>query len=53
MAVSYEKEPGGVRFSISIPEGCKAVFRIDAFERELAECDNEFFVSDQSLEAAK
>lgn len=47
VAVSYEKEPGGIRFSISIPEGCKAVFRIDAFERELLAGNNEFYRAEQ------
>ena len=35
VAVAYEKAQGNVCFRVSIPAGCKAVFRIDSFEHEL------------------
>lgn len=46
VCVSYEREQGGVRFSISVPADCKARFRIARFECELAEGENNFFVAE-------
>ena len=47
VAVKYEKEQGGVRFCVTIPKNCKAVFRVDSFERELSEGENEFCISSE------
>ena len=49
VAVSYEKERGGIRFSVSIPENCKAIFRVDQFERELLAGNNEFYLAEQRI----
>ncbi len=46
VAVSYEKTQGGIRFCVSIPGNCKAVFRVESFERELSEGYNNFFISE-------
>lgn len=40
VAVAYEKVQGTIDFRISIPVGCKAVFRMDSLERELSEGEN-------------
>ncbi|MBQ7302787.1 MAG: family 78 glycoside hydrolase catalytic domain [Clostridia bacterium] len=45
VAVSYEKVEGGAKFSVTIPKGCKANFRLGAFERTLNEGENAFFVA--------
>lgn len=46
VAVSYEKEQGKIFFRVSIPAGCKAVFRTDSFECDLLEGENRFSVSE-------
>lgn len=46
VAVGYEKTQGNICFRVSIPAGCKAVFRIDSLERELVEGENVFSVSE-------
>ena len=45
VSVSYVREDGGVRYSITIPSGCKASFRIPDVERELCAGKNDFFIS--------
>ena len=47
VSVSYERTDAGVKFVISIPEGCKASFSLPSCERELLEGTNEFIVSEQ------
>ncbi len=42
VAVAYERAQGKAHCSVSIPAGCKAVFRVDSFERELVEGENSF-----------
>lgn len=49
VSVSYERIDDGVKFNISIPAGCKAVFKLDACERELVAGKNEFFISEQKI----
>ena len=44
VAVSYEKVQDKVLFNVTVPAGCKAVFRIDSFEQELCEGENRFSV---------
>ena len=44
VTVCYEREENGVRFCISVPEGCKAVFSIPSLERELFAGENSFSV---------
>ena len=44
VSVKYEKTEDGVKFNISIPDGCKASFRITDYERALSTGENEFFV---------
>jgi alpha-L-rhamnosidase len=43
VSVKYEKTEDGVKFNISIPDGCKASFRITDYERALNTGENEFF----------
>ena len=45
VSVSYEKTDENVNFSIFIPEGCKAAFRLFAYERVLNTGENRFSVS--------
>jgi alpha-L-rhamnosidase len=45
VSVSYEKTGEDVKFRISIPEGCKASFRIPSYECELHAGENEFSAS--------
>jgi hypothetical protein len=45
VSVSYEKTGEDVKFRISIPEGCKAIFRIPSCECELHTGENEFSAS--------
>jgi len=45
VSVRYERSDGGISFNISIPEGCKAVFRLPSLERPLNTGDNEIFLS--------
>ena len=45
VSVSYEKTGEDVKFSISVPEGCKATFSIPSHERVLNAGKNEFSVS--------
>ena len=47
VSVSYEKMDGDVRFSISVPAGCRAEFRIPSFGCTLVEGKNEFLISEQ------
>lgn len=47
VAVSYEKVQDKVLFNVTVPEGCKAVFRIDSFEQKLFEGENRFSVCGQ------
>ena len=42
VAVAYERAQGKANCSVSTPAGCKAVFRVDSFERELVEGENSF-----------
>ena len=44
VSVNYERAPEGVKFKVSIPTGCRAVFRLPSFERELCEGENEFYI---------
>ena len=44
VSVKYEKTEGGVKFNISIPDGCKAIFRLSDCARALSTGENEFFV---------
>ncbi|MBQ9116592.1 MAG: family 78 glycoside hydrolase catalytic domain [Clostridia bacterium] len=44
VAVSYAKENEGVRFRVSIPAGCKAIFRLGELDRPLSEGENEIFI---------
>ncbi len=44
VVVNYERSQGNICFSVTIPAGCKAVFRIDSFERELSQGENNFSV---------
>lgn len=37
---------GGVRFRVTVPETCNAVFRINSLERELSEGENEIFITE-------
>lgn len=45
VAVSYEKAQDGICFSVTIPVGSKAVFRLGTFERALSEGENTFTVA--------
>jgi hypothetical protein len=47
VSVSYERADEGVTFKISIPEGCRALFRIPSYERELCTGENKFSVSEK------
>ena len=47
VSVSYERADGEVRFNISIPAGCRAIFRIPSYERELCAGENVFSVSEK------
>ena len=47
VSVSYERTDNGLNFKISIPEGCRASFRIHSYERELCAGENLFSVSEK------
>ena len=44
VAVSYEKEEGGIRFAVTVPAGTVAVFRYAGQEQPLEAGDNHIFV---------
>ena len=44
VAVSYEKEAGGIRFAVTVPAGTEAIFRYGALEQPLAAGENHIFV---------
>ena len=46
VAVSYERAQSGIRFTVTIPAGCKASFRMNSFDCELVEGKNHFFVTE-------
>ena len=42
-----ERTDDGLNFKISIPEGCRASFRIHSYERELCAGENVFSISEK------
>ncbi len=47
VSVSYEREDGGVRFDITVPQSSKAVLRVLGTDHTLTEGENEIFVTEQ------
>lgn len=46
VAVKYEKESGGVRFNVTIPQGSSAILRVFESDHALSEGENEIFVAE-------